>query len=150
MPQSFVSSHFHCVFSTKERRKLITDDIRPRLWSYMGGIARENRMKALAIGGTADHVHMLLSLPSTLSVAKAMQLIKGVSSKWVHDEFPQHQHFGWQDGYGAFSIGVSQKETTIHYIENQEEHHRERSFQEELLAFLEKHEIEYDPRYIWS
>ena len=150
MSQSFVSSLFHCVFSTKDRRKLITEDIQSRLWSYMGGIARENRMKALAIGGTADHAHLLLSLPSTLSVAKAMQLIKGGSSKWVHDEFPQHQHFAWQDGYGAFSIGVSQKETTIRDIENQEEHHRERSFQEELLAFLEKHEIEYDPRYIWS
>ncbi|HUG91679.1 MAG TPA: IS200/IS605 family transposase [Planctomycetaceae bacterium] len=150
MPQSFVSSLCHCVFSTKERRKLITDDLQARLWSYMGGIARENRMKALAIGGARDHVHLLLSLPSTLSVAKAMQLIKGGSSKWVHDEFPQHGRFAWQNGYGAFSIGVSQKETTIRYVENQQEHHRQRSFQDEFLAFLKKHEIEYDPRYIWD
>ena len=150
MSHSYVSALFHCVFSTKERRKTITEDIQDRLWQYMGGIARENKMRALAIGGVEDHVHILLSIPSTLSVAKALQLIKGGSSKWIHDTFPEHRGFEWQEGYGAFSIGISQVDDTKKYIANQREHHRTRSFQEEFIAFLERHGIEYDPRYVWG
>jgi putative transposase len=107
-------------------------------------------MKALAVGGVEDHVHLLLSLPSTLAVAKAMQLIKGGSSKWIHDEFPALHEFTWQEGYGAFSIGISQIDDTKRYIVNQAEHHRKVSYQEEFIAFLERHGIEYDPRYIWG
>jgi len=150
MAHTYTSLLFHCVFSTKERRPWIDADLQKRLWPYLGGIATENRMKALAIGGVEDHVHMVLSLPSTLSVSKAMQLIKGGSSKWIHDTFPTHRGFAWQDAYGAFSIGVSQIASTRKYIENQTEHHRKMTFQEELIAFLKKHEIEYDPKYIWS
>lgn len=98
----------------------------------------------------ADHAHILLSLPSTIAVAKAIQLIKGGSSKWIHDEFPEHRGFAWQEGYGAFSIGIGQTDTTMRYIRNQAEHHRRRSFQEEFLAFLQRHKIDYDPRYIWD
>jgi REP element-mobilizing transposase RayT len=150
MSHSYTSALFHCVFSTKERRKTITEDLQDRLWQYMGGIARENKMRALTIGGVEDHVHLLLSIPSTLSVAKAMQLIKGASSKWVHETFPEHREFEWQEGYGAFSIGVAQVPDTKRYIENQREHHRTRTFQEEFIAFLERHGIEYDPRYVWG
>jgi len=150
MAHSFTSQLLHCVFSTKERQKVITPELQQRLWPYLGGIARENRMKALSIGGTEDHTHILLSLPSTLSIAKAIQLIKGGSSKWVHDTFPQHYAFAWQEGYGAFSIGISDVERTVAYIENQEAHHRRKSFQQEFLAFLKKHGIEYDERYIWD
>jgi REP element-mobilizing transposase RayT len=125
-------------------------DVQDRLWPYLGGIARENRMTAMCIGGVEDHVHMLLSLPSNVDVAKAMQLIKGGSSKWMHDTFPSHRDFRWQDGYGAFSIGVSQVEDTKRYIEGQAEHHRTRTFKEEFVAFLTRHEIEYDERYIWD
>lgn len=150
MPQSFCSSLFHCVFSTKNRRRLITPTLQEHLWPYLGGIARKNRMKALAVGGIEDHIHIMLSLPSTMDVAKACQLIKGGSSKWIHDTFPEHQDFAWQFGYGAFSIGISQVDDTIAYINSQREHHRRRTFQEGFLAFLKKHEIEYDPRYIWD
>ena len=143
-------SLYHCVFSTKDRRPLITPDLQERLWPYLGGIARENRMTALCVGGMPDHVHILLSLPSTVAVAKAIQLIKCGSSKWVHDEFPKHREFAWQEGYGAFSIGIGQVDTTVRYIQNQAEHHRRKSFQEEFLAFLKRHKIEYDPRYIWD
>ena len=138
---SFNSCLMHCVFSTKERQPLLSPEIRERLWPYLGGIARANDMKALAIGGVADHVHVLLSLPTTLSVAKAMQLLKGNSSKWLRETFPDlRQHnFGWQEGFGAFSIGVSGIEDTMRYIEGQEEHHRKRSFLEELETFLKKH-----------
>jgi putative transposase len=150
MAHSYVSSLYHCVFSTKERRKTITDDLPKHLWPYMGGIARENNMRALEIGGVEDHVHLLLSIPSTLSVAKAMQLIKGGSSKWVHDTFPEHTNFEWQEGYGAFMVGVSQVPDTKMYIAKQREHHRTKTFQEEFIAFLDKHGIEYDPRYVWG
>lgn len=105
-------------------------------------------MKAIAIGGMEDHVHILLSLPSTLSIAKAMQWIKGGSSKWVTETF--RRRFEWQEAYGAFSIGVTQIERTVAYIKNQETHHREKTFQEEFLEFLERHGIEYDERYIWG
>lgn len=150
MPHSYVSCHVHYVFSTKDRRKIISPEVKERLWAYMGGIARENNMKALAVGGMADHAHILLALPSTISVAKAIQLIKGGSSKWVSETFPKLQHFAWQEGYGAFSIGVSGIESTIAYIQNQEEHHRIRTFEEEYLAFLKKHGIAYDERYVWG
>ena len=147
---SYISSYLHCVFSTKERRRLITPTLRDRLWPFLGGIARQNKMKAIEIGGMEDHVHMLLSLPSTLSIAKALQLIKGGSSKWVHETFPEHRMFGWQVKYGAFSVSVSQLDTIIQYIKDQKEHHRQMTFQEEFIALLKKHRVEYDERYLWD
>jgi putative transposase len=150
MSHSYTSSLFHCVFSTKERRKIITSELQLRLWPYLGGIARDNHMKALAIGGVEDHVHLLLSLPSTLAPAKAIQLIKANSSKWIHEQFPDLSKFSWQEGYGAFSLGKSQETATVKYIQNQAEHHRVMTFQEEFLAILKKYEIDYDPRYVWG
>jgi REP element-mobilizing transposase RayT len=140
----------HCVFSTKNRQKTITPDLDERLWPYLGGIARENKMNAISIGGIEDHVHLLLSLPSTLSVSKGLQLIKGGSSKWIHETFPAQRGFEWQEGYGAFSISKSIVPETIEYIKNQKEHHRVKTFQEEFIAFLKKHEIDYDERYVWG
>jgi putative transposase len=147
---SYTSSLHHCVFSTKERAKLISPELQERLWPYMGAIARDNGMKALAIGGIDDHVHVLLSLPSTLAIAKAIQLVKGNSSKWMHETFPQMSHFAWQEGYGAFSIGISQIDNAVAYIQSQQQHHRKKTFQEEFLSFLKKHGIEYDPRFVWG
>jgi REP-associated tyrosine transposase len=147
---SYVSAYFHCVFSTKERQPLISPALQERLWPYLGGIARQNDMIALEIGGIPDHVHILLALPSTLAIAKAMQLIKGGSSKWVHESFPEHWRFGWQVKYGAFSASVSQLEKTKAYIRAQAEHHRKMSFQEEFLALLKKHGIAHDERYLWE
>jgi len=150
MAHSTISNLVHYVFSTKERQKLITPALEKRLWPYMSGIARENKIKALSIGGTDDHVHMLLSLSSTMTLSKAIQLIKGGSSKWVHDTFPEHRAFGWQEGYGGFTIGISQIETTTNYIRNQKEHHKHKDFKTEFRAFLKKHGIPYDERYIWD
>ena len=133
MSHSFTSSLYHCVFSTKGRRCSISRDLQSRLWPYMGGIARKNRIRALTIGGVEDHVHLLLSMPSTLAIADALQLIKGGTSAWVHETFPQHHGFTWQEGYGAFSLGISQVDRTIAYIESQAEHHRKRSFQDESV-----------------
>jgi len=141
---SFTSSLHHCVFATKDREPWLTPDIRERLWPYLGGIARENDMKTLAIGGVADHVHLLISLSATMSVSKAMQLLKGNSSKWIHEMFPRLRSFAWQEGYGAFSIGVSGIEETRMYISNQEEHHRTRTYREEVITFLERHRLPFD------
>ena len=149
MSHSYVSNLMHCTFSTKERRPMIDPDLESRLWPCLGGIARENRMRALAIGGTDDHVHTLLSLPGMMSVAKAVQLIKGGSSKWVHDTFDKHRRFEWQEGYGAFSVSVSQMNKTIDYINNQKEHHRKKSFEEEFLELLDRHGIQYNPRFVF-
>lgn len=142
---SFVSVRLHLVFATKGRKPLIKPAIQTRLWPYLGGIARENKMKALAIGGVEDHVHMLVALPSTLAVAKAAQLLKGNSSKWMHETFPSLQDFEWQEGYGAFSIGISGVDDTVAYIRNQAEHHRHVTFKEELAAFLQKHGMAHEP-----
>jgi len=115
----------------------------------MGGIAREHRIKALGIGGMKDHVHILLSLPSSLPIATAMQEIKSASSHWML-ETCAIRGFEWQEGYGAFSIGWTQVSATLAYIARQEEHHRKRDFQAEFIAFLKKHRIEYDQRYVWG
>jgi putative transposase len=141
---SFVSCYLHVVFATKERRPWIAPEIAERLWPYLGGIARENKMKAIKVGGVEDHMHILLSIPSTIAISKAVQVLKGNSSKWIHETFPKHQSFAWQEGYGAFSIGISGIDDTVAYIENQAEHHRKRSFQDELKAILKKHEMEYE------
>jgi putative transposase len=148
MSHAHVSNLVHCIFGTKERFPFIDSSMESRLWPYIGGIARENKMKALAIGGTADHVHTLLLIPPTLNIAKAVQLIKGGSSKWIHDTFQNAQKFAWQEGYGAFSVSSSQVQKTIAYIGAQKEHHRKQGFREEFVDFLNKHGIEYDPRYV--
>ncbi len=116
----------------------------------MGGIAKQNNMVPYSIGGIEDHVYLLVSLSKTLPVAKAIQLIKGGSSSWIHSTFPDLINFAWQEGYGAFSISYSNLGKVKHYIENQREHHRHRTFKEEYLKFLKKYNIPYDERYIWD
>lgn len=147
MSHTYVSALYHCVFSTKERRGLIPPARQPDVWSYLGGIARKNGFKLLAAGGTDNHVHLLISLPAVLPLAKAIQLLKGGSSKWMNDSGAR---FGWQEGYAAFSVGISQVNATVSYINSQAEHHHKRGFEEEFLAFLNKHGIAYDAKYVWG
>jgi putative transposase len=149
MSHTYCSALFHCVFSTKERRKAIPPELQDRLWAYMGGIARENEMAALGVGGMEDHAHLVLSLPSSFAIAAAMQKIKGGSSLWLHESCGLTE-FEWQKGYGAFSIGCSQVDATLAYIAAQKEHHKKRDFQAEFLAILKRHGIDYDPRYVWG
>ena len=141
---TFVSCLMHVVFSTKERRPWIKAEWQSRLWSYLGGIARDNQIKLLKAGGVADHIHLLLSLPSTVTISQAVQRLKGNSSKWIHETFARCQSFEWQKGYGAFSLGISSLDDTVAYIENQAEHHRRRSFREELEGILKKHSIKFE------
>ena len=150
MAHTYASLLFHCVFSTKGRRPWLTEEVRDRLWPFMGGIAREKGFVALSVGGTEDHAHMLVSLPSTLAVAKAVQLVKAGSSKWVSRTFPELRCFEWQEGYGAFSISVSHKPATVAYIQSQMKHHHRKTYKEEYIEFLEKHQVEYDKRYVWD
>jgi putative transposase len=148
MSHTYISSLIHCVFSTKNRRDLIAEEIQPQVWAFLGGIARKNGFKALIVGGIANHVHVLLSLPAVLPLSKAMQLIKGASSHWMNENHTRD--FAWQEGYGAFTVGISQKDQTISYIRRQPEHHRKRSFEEEFVTFLKKHGVEYDPLHVWG
>jgi putative transposase len=141
---SFVSVHLHCVWCTKNRESSLHSELRDRLWPYLGGIARQNKIKALATGGAADHVYMLISLRATLSTAKSIQLLKGNSSKWIHETFPEMRSLEWQEGYGVFSVGISAIDATIEYIRNQAEHHRTRPFREEFRAMPRKHGFDFD------
>ena len=150
MAQTFTNLFVHAIFSTKERRPLLKAAIRPRLYSYMGGIVRDLGGKALIINGTSDHVHLLLSMPATISIADMMRIVKSKSSRWVQEQFASGGRFGWQAGYGAFSVSHSNLQAVKEYIARQEEHHRKWSFQDELLSFLRKQGIAYDERYIWQ
>jgi REP element-mobilizing transposase RayT len=145
---TYISDLVHCVFSTKLRRNLITAEVQSDLWAFVGGIARKNGFKALIVGGTENHCHALLSLPATMPLAKAIQLVKGASSHWMNVKHTRE--FAWQEGYGAFTVGISQKDDTIAYIRSQVEHHRKRTFEEEFVAFLKKHGVEYDPQHVWG
>jgi len=144
---TFLGMHF--VFSTKNRVPLLDNTIHERLFSYIGGIIRELGGKLIEINSMPEHIHFYAYMPKTVSVSKFMEIVKTNSSKWVHDSFPNKDKFGWQDGYGAFSVSKSAEDTVIQYIRNQQEHHRKKSFQEEFIEFLNKHGIKYDENYIW-
>jgi len=148
MANTYTSLHYHIVFSTKNRDPFLVETVRQRLFAYLGGIARENGMNALEVGGMTDHVHLLLSIPASLAVSKAVQLIKGGSSHWLKVTFPSMIDFAWQDGYAAFTVSQSQLNDTQAYIRSQPEHHRTKTFIEEYRAFLARHRIEYDDRYL--
>ena len=149
MPQSLASLHCHIVFSTKHRRPMITCDIQPRLFEYVGGILRNHSSRLIAAGGVPDHVHLLVSLGRTLAVADAVRLIKSNSSGWIHDEL-QLSDFQWQAGYGAFAVSYSNLDPVKTYLAAQEEHHRVRSFQDEYRELLRRHNLEWDERYVWD
>jgi REP element-mobilizing transposase RayT len=148
MPHTFTNLLTHIIFSTKDRAPLITDDLKPQLHAYMGGIIRELKGKALIINGTADHVHLLVSASPSLSLSDAMRVLKTNSSRWVHEA--GCTPFSWQAGYGAFSVSQSNVQSVFGYIAQQEEHHRKITFQEEYVMFLRKHGISYDENNLWS
>jgi putative transposase len=150
MPHTYVSSLLHVVFSTRQRQPFITKAWHERLHEMLGGIARERGFPALIVGGTDDHVHALLSMPSRLSLAEVMRTFKATSSGWVNDTFFPDRSFAWQEGYGAFGVGLAARDATIEYIRNQEAHHRERGFQDEFRDFLARHGIACDEQHAWG
>jgi len=150
MANTYTSLRYHFVFSTRHRKRWISEEIEQRVWDYLGGIAKTNRMQPLIVGGVEDHVHLLVGMPPTLTVSDAVKQIKGGSSKWLHETFPELSEFAWQDGYSAFTVSRSRIEATEEYIRNQREHHREKTFEEEYVDFLRKHGIEFDPRHVFD
>ncbi len=150
MANTYTSLHYHLIFSTKNRVAYITPEIEQRVWAYIGGIARTHKMTALQIGGVDDHVHALVMAHPTLAPSQIAQYLKGDSSKWIHETFPELSAFAWQEGYGAFTVSKSNIESVVSYIQKQREHHQQRSFQEEYLDFLQKHGVDYDERYVWG
>ena len=150
MPQSFGSLYFHLIYSTKNREPIITEDLEPRLYEYLGGILRNQEGKLVAAGGTKDHIHLLVSLSRQASIADTVRVLKSNSSGWIHKNFPDQQSFAWQAGYGAFSVSYSGLDAVQAYLANQKQHHTKQTFQEEYRAFLIRHELEYDERYVWD
>ena len=150
MANTYTCLFYHVVFSTKNRESWIAQEYESRIWDFLGGIAKQNDVVPVKIGGTENHVHLVLRIPPTLAISGVVKLIKGGSSKWIHETFPKLSGFGWQDGYGAFTVSKSKVPELVEYVTGQREHHRTRTFQEEYRALLEKHEIEYDERYVWG
>ncbi len=147
MSHTYTRCHFHVVFSTKERQKVISKEVQPRLWSYITGICHNQKMIPVAVGGMDDHAHLLFHLPPTMALSKAVLLIKANSSKRMNEH---GNRFAWQKGFGAFSVSESALDSVANYIRTQEKHHTKMSFEEEFLALLRKHKIEYDPKYVFG
>jgi putative transposase len=139
----------HVVFGTRDRAPIISPDIRKSLFEYMGGIVREIEAVPVTINGMPDHVHLLVSMPPKLAVAVLVRVVKANSSRWVHEKWPARKSFAWQGGYGAFSVSQSIAEKVGRYIDEQEQHHRTMSFEQEYRGLLGKHGIEFDERYLW-
>jgi putative transposase len=153
MANTYASLFYHVIFSTKNRENFIHRDLEARVWAYLGGVARENKITALCVGGIENHVHLLLCLPPDLAVSKALQLLKGGSSVWIKEAFPKVanlRRFAWQDGYAAFSVSKSNDDEVRRYIEAQREHHRVKTFEEEYRALLAKHQVAVDEKYLWG
>lgn len=150
MAHTFTKLLTHIIFSAKNRVSSITPELKPPLYAYMAGILRELGGKALAINGTSDHVHILIMLPPRIALSETLRVLKTNSSRWVNQQPQPENKFEWQERYGAFSVSSSNIEAVIKYIADQETHHKKISFQEELVAFLRRNGIEYDPRFIWE
>jgi len=150
MAHTYTNILIHALFSTKDRRHWLGPQIREELFSYLGGIVNELGGQSLLVNGPRDHVHMLFVQPRALSIASVMEKVKANSSGWVKDRWPNRRHFDWQRGYAAFSVSKSRVEHVKRYIRRQEEHHRKVTFQEELLTFLKKQGVEYNPRYVFA
>lgn len=150
MAATLTSVLLHFTFSTKNRRPLLQREIFPDLFAYMGGVCRDLKSPLLHAGGVADHVHLLVSLGKTIAYADLMMEVKRASSSWIKNARPGMATFGWQDGYFCFSIGHDAIDAVRNYFDRQEEHHRERTFQEEVLAMLKKYGVQYDPKHFWD
>jgi len=149
MSRTFTNLLTHLIFSTKDREPVIVPEIKSELFAYLGGLTRELKGKAYGINGTDDHIHLLISLPPSVSISEALRFIKANSSGWVHDKWPQIS-FAWQLGYGAFSVSKTNAPEVLKYIGNQEYHHRKVTFKDEFVEFLRTHDVSYDDRYIWD
>jgi len=148
MSDSYTNLLYHIVFSTKDRRPLITSEIEPQLYDYIGGIIRGLGGICLELNGTEDHVHLLAKLRPDWALSDILRELKANATGWMHDVFPELKDFSWQRGYGAFTVSKSNVPAVVSYIENQRTHHQTQTFQDEYHEFLKKHGVEYDERYV--
>jgi REP element-mobilizing transposase RayT len=147
MAHKYPNILIHIVFSTKNRRDLIPNELHTLLWKYLAGIGRNHKIPVLAAGGTANHVHVLIALPTDVTVAKVVQILKANSSRWIGEHSID---FAWQEGYGAFSVSASHLEIVRDYIEHQQQHHTKRSYEDEFLALLRKTGVEFEPEQVFG
>lgn len=150
MASSYRSHCFHLVWSTKERKKLILPHFESRLYAYMGGVIRASKGSLLEIGGVEDHVHLLVGLGNLDHYSVLIRNVKSNSSKWIHEEFPEMRDFGWQDGYGSFSVCQTQLEGIRSYVQNQKIRHQTQSFEQEYISILERFNVPYDPKFVFG
>jgi REP element-mobilizing transposase RayT len=150
MGQSLVQNYVHIIFSTKNRKPFIQAPVDAELHAYLGGICNKLNCQPITVGGVTDHVHLLCKLSKNIALVKLLKEIKSHSSKWIKTKGEAYKGFYWQDGYGAFSVSPTQVDSVKAYIDNQHEHHTKKTFQEEYLEFLKKHDVDYDERYVWD
>jgi putative transposase len=150
MAGKYLSLNLHMIWSTKQRVRLINPEWRSRLHAFMGSVAIAKKARLIEAQSQMDHIHLYASLPSTITVAEFINAMKANSTRWIHQNFPNRRFFAWQEGYGAFGVGRSEEKSVIEYIRKQDEHHKRRNFKEEFIEFLQQHEIEYDPRYVFD
>jgi len=150
MSHAYARLHYHMVFSTKDRKTFIKSDLKDRIYGYIVGIVNNLGGVVQAIGGVEDHVHLLAYCPPKIALADFIGKIKANSSGWVHETWPERAVFAWQRGYGVFTVSESIVPSVTLYIENQEEHHKRLTFQEEFIAMLAKHGIPFDERHLWD
>jgi REP element-mobilizing transposase RayT len=150
MPQSLSKVILHVIFSTKNREAWLDSDVRLRMHAYLATVSRNLGAELVRVGGVADHVHIVTTLPRTVSQAEFIEQIKKSSSKWIKALDPRYRRFFWQRGYSAFSVSPSQLDAVLQYVEEQPAHHRTRTFQEEYRELLRKQCVEFDERYVWD
>jgi putative transposase len=150
MPQSLAKVYLHITFSTKYRQPMIKSDVENELHKYLASIGRANDSPSIAINGVSDHIHILCVLSRKITISKLVEELKKSSSKWIKTKGSNYKDFYWQNGYGVFSVSQSGVDVVKKYIQNQKEHHKKKSFQEEYLDLLKKYDMEYDTKYLWD
>lgn len=150
MGQSLVKMYAHIIFSTKHRQNIIDDEIAEDLFAYIGGICKNLECNPIMVGGYQNHIHILCTLSKKIALMTLLERVKANSSKWAKTKGDKYKDFYWQNGYGCFSVNPSGVDIVKSYISNQKEHHKQKSFEEEYLKFLEEYQVEYDEKYVWD
>lgn len=150
MANTYSNLFYHIVFSTKGRKNLIDRDIEQRVRAYIGGIARHHEIVAVQVGGIENHIHVLIMAKPKFAPSQIVQWIKGESSGWIHETFPNLRSFEWQDGFAVFSVSKSNVPEVVEYIKNQREHHAKQTFEDEYVSLLRLHGVDYDERYVFD
>jgi len=150
MANTYSNLFYHIVFSTKGRENLIDRNIEQRVWAYIGGIARKHEIIAVQVGGIENHIHILILAKPRIAPSQIVQWLKGESSRWMHETFPELRSFAWQDGFGIFSVSKSNVPDVVEYIKNQREHHKNQSFEDEYISMLKLNEMDYDEQYVFD